>query len=92
MTDKTIRAVDLVYVARGMVCCGHPTGAEGRSFIVSEIVPGSHLDHCNYCDAVVPAPAAKGCPGRMGIDLPRLIKIAPPALPESIEHKEESHA
>lgn len=85
-----IKAGDLVWVARGMTCCGYLTGAEGMYFVVSGVRSGRTGTGCLQCGdgASARVMCADGCPGRRGIELGRLKKIDPPALPESITEKE----
>src|SRR5260221_6522076 len=74
MSDNAIRVGDLVRVARGMPCCGHPTGAEGMIFAVRSI-EHTYGEYCDFCNRLDPEDVANGCAGRLGIDLSRLRKI-----------------
>lgn len=90
--SKPIAAGDLVMVVRGRQCCGWPS-AIGKVFVVQAVVIGSNC-YCDACKTEVPDDIARtgglSPRGRLvGIELSRLIRIDPPALPESVETDRE---
>lgn len=88
---EPIKVRDLVWVAYGVPCCGHLTGAEGMYFVVSHIIhcPG---ERCNFCGSIRPPLTAFGRPGLVkGFDLPRLKKLPPLTEPETVTQREPAH-
>jgi hypothetical protein len=86
-----INVGDLVQVVRGMPCCGHATGAEGMIFVVYSIKDCSG-EYCVFCNALLPPVTAHGCPGRRGINIPRLRLIPRLWELDETEYKEELSA
>ena len=83
--SNEIKVGYLVMVVRGMPCCGANTGAEGVPFKVTRLEYFDNERRCNYCRADRPAIySAHGFIGRRAIEITRLIRIDPPALPESV--------
>jgi hypothetical protein len=80
-----IKAGDLVMVVKAQPCCGSPMGL-GLFFTVSSVesFPNMCLCCAKTTVSVVVCPDPRG-----GYPIQRLIKIDPPALPESIERKKE---
>lgn len=83
--SKPIAAGDLVMVVKPMYCCGNASKV-GVVFRVQKIAKGTA--RCPYCNAKVSGTFADRFPGK-GPDVSRLIRIDPPALPESVETERE---
>jgi hypothetical protein len=83
---SAIKAGDLVMVVKPAPCCGS-TKAIGWTFVVSSIErrPGA----CLSCNAIVDDDMRAWGLKRWGILVSRLIRIDPPALPESVETERE---
>jgi len=84
---KPIEVGDTVWVATGMPCCGHPTGAEGKFFIVKSIKANYAAEPCGFCNVPYDGPAARGLQWTGAIDFPRLRKVPP--IAESTEEQRE---
>lgn len=89
--ENDIKAGDLVMVVRPRVCCGFTSGL-GFTFVAGEIDSMPSL--CNNCEKTTSMPStlcggygANGLP--FSVNLSRLIKIDPPAQPESTETRKE---
>lgn len=87
-----IKAGDLVMVVKPTVCCGNYKNM-GRVFVVTRLAGGFGL--CGLCnrsiddiDALTPFVGKHG--HNLWFSASRLIKIDPPALPESIEREQET--
>ena len=96
----TIEAGDLVVVVRAKACgCTDNLGTVFRVAILKRAAAWQGW-HCRSCGAsgIMAKPGsgyandANGSFGHWGIAVKRLIKIDPPALPESIERKESVDA
>ncbi len=85
---SAIKAGDLVMVVRGVVCCGTSTKMNGVPFVVAKVeTRGPYC--CKKCGheyaQVTSAYSVDGC----NVDVRRLIRIDPPALPESVDTEQE---
>lgn len=82
---SNIKAGDLVMVVRPTPCCGN-TGGMGTVYRAAEVsAVESYCDWCgkDWSGVVVWHEDDSGC------DVSRLIRIDPPALPESVETERE---
>lgn len=85
-----IKPGDLVMVVRPSPCCGK-TSAIGTTFVVEglNIAPGK-CRHCGVIETALLARTGKRSEiGLVSYRVSRLIRIDPPALPESVETTEE---
>lgn len=84
----SIKVGDFVMVVRPTVCCGNAR-AIGLTYKVTEFYDG--LVRCMACQEVLRASVAngEGIACGVGVNVSRLIKIDPPALPETIESENE---
>ena len=82
---EPIKVGDLVMVVRP-TACGHST-VDGAVFVVTSV--GLWKVRCTACLAILPQQTVALGLRDMGIPVRRLIKIDPPALPESTPTKEE---
>jgi hypothetical protein len=80
-----IKAGDLVMVVRPMPCCGNARSI-GKVFEVRRVT--RDLARCPHCKTEFEETYANAVNGR-GWEVPRLIRIDPPALPESIDAERE---
>ena len=87
---SAIKAGDLVMVVRGSPCCGS-THAIGTAFVVDSVAIA--LGTCRHCGANETSLSARtGKRSERGLVaclVSRLIRIDPPALPESVETERE---
>lgn len=83
---RPIQAGDLVMLVRGMPCCG---AAEklGHVFVVSSVEVLAST--CGTCGAKTPARLVAVHQSGSVASFSRLIRIDPPALPESVETDRE---
>jgi hypothetical protein len=81
-----IKVGDLVMVVKPIHCCGGTTSI-GRVFVVQAIAIARGV--CGNCLTNHPPMPVAFINDWFRYDIPRLIKIDPPALPESIERKKE---
>ncbi len=81
-----IKAGDLVMVVRGMKCCGTAKGV-GHVFVVASVEVSAST--CGHCGARSPERRVAFHPSGAVADLCRLIRIDPPAQPESVETDRE---
>ncbi len=82
-----IKAGDLVMVVRPTLCCNVAGPATGRIFVVEDVFVMPCV--CNGCDQIVITRYAMQ-PNGKSIQMGRLIRIDPPALPESVETEREA--
>lgn len=74
----TIQVGDLVIVVRGMPCCGHLTGAEGKIFEVTAFHTLTQDELCENCYTLLPKElASHGLQDYRPIANSRLQKIPP---------------
>lgn len=78
---SAIKKGDLVIVARGMTCCGTPTGTEGTIFVVTRFT-NANPQKCLSCGAITSIAGATGDGVKQPYDIDRLKKIDPPATGE----------
>jgi hypothetical protein len=81
---SNIKVGDLVMVVQPQPCCGKKNTI-GIVFTVKKISSGS--TRCGYCHARYPSEIAYGKSDGLPTLTHRLIKIDPPALPESLERE-----
>lgn len=82
-----IKAGDLVMVVRNEPC-GCASKHIGLPYIVKEVVRNS-AGQCDYCLRHFDNVSFARLTGGFATSLPRLIKIDPPALPETTKRDEE---
>lgn len=82
---SAIKAGDLVMVVRPTLCCGHP-GQIGTVFVAESVEMACGESEC--CGDPTPIMCAS-IDSEYGYDLRGLIRIDPPALPESVETDRE---
>lgn len=85
-----IKAGDLVRVARENYC-GCPDRL-GIIFVVDEVRPALPIGYCRICKNEFIRPVGQSAATGLSsgvVNTIRLIKIDPPALPESVERREE---
>jgi hypothetical protein len=83
---SNIKVGDLVMVVKPQPCCGR-TEFIGTTFEVTEIRNG--MGECFYCKQRYRSIGASRLNSGGFFDVHRLIKIDPPALPESLEREKE---
>lgn len=85
---SAIKAGDLVMVVRPTPCCGTPTKTNGVVFVVVKVETRGPF-YCKTCGhRFSQIKSAYRVDGR-NVDVGRLIRIDPPALPESVETERE---
>jgi hypothetical protein len=83
---SNIKMGDLVMVVKPQPCCGGDRGV-GRLFEVEAIE--NDYSTCVHCKAISKSTYAKRPNVNDWVSFSRLIKIDPPALPESLEREKE---
>jgi hypothetical protein len=83
---SNIKVGDLVMIVKPIQCCGEDR-AVGRLFKVEAVEHDYY--QCIYCGAITKSTVAKNPNRNSWVSFSRLIKIDPPALPESLEREKE---
>jgi hypothetical protein len=83
---KEIKAGDLVMVVKPRICCGNGISI-GKIFTAGIVTDSSIRCNCGHVSFDIHKHVADGS-GKY-CEISRLIKIDPPALPETITHDEE---
>lgn len=87
MSDRPIQEGDWVMVVKPQPCCGRPSGMD-VVFKVEDISPYGQDFYCEYCGHDGIGPQAYNV-GVEWFGISRLIRIDPPALPETIDTDRE---
>ena len=84
-----IKLGDLVYVARGVPCCGSLTGMEGTVFVTTTSRETLPYEECIGCGKVTYDTYWFGARNGLGVAESRLEKFIPPSVEDSVETAEK---